>query len=157
MQIHWLKKVWTLKNIWLLNSLESVYIDQNWSFLSMLLILRRRMSELQCHVNILVAPRTAILSTIILGKNPCELLSKRRRLCLLMLVHTSVCQAWCSRVSVDETNSRHWCSTVRVTAHPSYTLTSRQSPCPFMREQFGVVWSPLQSAASVPHLHRLVF
>ncbi|XP_016295352.1 disks large-associated protein 4-like [Sinocyclocheilus anshuiensis] len=35
-------------------------------------------------------------------------------------------------------------------------LPIRPSPCPFMREQFGVVWSPLQSAASVPHLHRLV-
>lgn len=33
----------------------------------------------------------------------------------------------------------------------------RQSPCSFMRELFGVVWFPLQSASSVPHLHRSVF
>ncbi|XP_048033394.1 disks large-associated protein 4 isoform X2 [Megalobrama amblycephala] len=36
---------------------------------------------------------------------------------------------------------------------PPLPPRNRQSPCPFMREQFGVVWSPLQSAASVPHLH----
>lgn len=53
-------------------------------------------------------------------------------------------------------NLRHKQQTLMLDGHVT-ALPIRPSPCPFMQKQFGVVWSPLQSAASVPHLHRLVF
>lgn len=53
-------------------------------------------------------------------------------------------------------NLRHKQQTLMLDGHVM-ALPIRPSPCSFMQKQFGVVWSPLQSATSVPHLHRLVF